>query len=765
MNIKRTISLLLISVLTLSLVHTSPTAKASSDTDWNFNNPIEFYKQMEDAGHKNKFICTNEHIYFAEKSKLASSGTKWKYQTVGYNLKIRNNKSGDEIIIDIARANEGTRDDSKYTAYTAKYVHGNDGFYYGIEVIPYQSILDQCLVKNESLAKKVFADGTVTIIINPIMTKKLYNVVQGGVTEQKTNGKKNGTVKDTPAVSGGENFHLKNSDDLKEFTNFFKSFNKEELTNIVGSAENFNIQLSYYIAPGKTTSSSKYSTKSNGYIDFGSDKTYTEVKLLGKLTLPTVNDLKIECKGYHLKSGKEWIYTKTNKTFKAGGTYYASDIDEGVKKSNTTGNFKANWEPNAYTIKFDKNGGTGSMSNKPVNYDEEISIPQNEFKKTGYEFAGWKVVRGNSTEALTAADYVTSSSMASGTNFIYSDGKLKVKNLTDTNGETVTFVAQWKPKTYKVSLYKGLTKEESASDSSTNNFYSTYGSFFSSNGKDSSKITTITLPTKVGYDFEGYYGNENYTGDKLIVPQSGNVGKINFANTYLTKDTILYAKWKAKTITLTLDANTTGKEGAVVTNALQTFNAIYDEPLPSAATPTTNGYTFKGFFTGKNGQGTCYYTPYMAPTVNVSKFTKNITLYAYWVDEVKPTTKITPESDGWTNSTDNTANGQTDDGYKIIFEANDNGSGIAKMEIYKENVSGTFELIKSSTNVKETITQTNEGIYRYKVVATDKAGNKSVDRFCTIYYDKTSPKIVTATGNMDSLTNVSGTISATDNEE
>ena len=89
-------------------------------------------------------------------------------------------------------------------------------------------------------------------------------------------------------------------------------------------------------------------------------------------------------------------------------------------------------QPTGYTVTFDGNGGSGTMANQSFEYGEEKALTANSFTWTGHDFTGWN----------TKAD-------GSGTS--YTD-KQEVKNLTDTDGGTVTLYAQWEPSTYAVNL-------------------------------------------------------------------------------------------------------------------------------------------------------------------------------------------------------------------------------------------------------------------------------------------------------------------------
>lgn len=91
--------------------------------------------------------------------------------------------------------------------------------------------------------------------------------------------------------------------------------------------------------------------------------------------------------------------------------------------SNTT--IGPEYLPNKYNVKFDGNGATsGKMETYYTYYDEHFTLPENQFKRLGYDFTGWN----------TKAD-----GSGQGYNNIQ-----KVKNLT-TEG-TVVLYAQWKPR-------------------------------------------------------------------------------------------------------------------------------------------------------------------------------------------------------------------------------------------------------------------------------------------------------------------------------
>lgn len=56
------------------------------------------------------------------------------------------------------------------------------------------------------------------------------------------------------------------------------------------------------------------------------------------------------------------------------------------------------------------------------------------------------------------------------------------------------------------------------------------------------------------------------------------------------------------------------------------------QSMPYATAPTKKGYTFGGYYTFRNGQGTKYYSDSMSSSRSWDK-TTNVTLYAYWIED------------------------------------------------------------------------------------------------------------------------------------
>lgn len=112
----------------------------------------------------------------------------------------------------------------------------------------------------------------------------------------------------------------------------------------------------------------------------------------------------------------------------ASATTTAYDDGQSVKNLTTTSggtvNLYAVWQASAYTIKFNKNGGTGTMANLAMTYDVAKALTANAFQRVNYKFVGWAT-----TANATTATY---------------SNKQSVSNLTATPDATVNLYAVWK---------------------------------------------------------------------------------------------------------------------------------------------------------------------------------------------------------------------------------------------------------------------------------------------------------------------------------
>ena len=177
--------------------------------------------------------------------------------------------------------------------------------------------------------------------------------------------------------------------------------------------------------------------------------------------------------------------------------------------------------------------------------------------------------------------------------------------------------------TYYVRTYGKNAKAEAAYNYGTQTSFVLRSITFNSNGgssvgtiypKSGGTATQPSNPTKTGYTFGGWYQEAELTN------------AVNWSST-ITANKTYYAKWTAKTCTVTFDKNSgTGGDNSVT--------ATYGSAMPTITAPTRTGYTFGGYYnseTSNNGTGTKYYNADGTSARNWDvNTTSGQTLYANW---------------------------------------------------------------------------------------------------------------------------------------
>ena len=286
--------------------------------------------------------------------------------------------------------------------------------------------------------------------------------------------------------------------------------------------------------------------------------------------------------GWNTKAdGTGTLFVKTGNANKV--VFTAADIEDGKV------HLYAQWTANGYTVKFDKNGGEGSMENQSFTYDVEQALTANAFTKTGYTFLGWN----------TKAD---------GTGTGYEDGEL-VKNLTSDPDGVVTLYAQWKENSYTVKFDKNGDNVQGKMNSQK----FTYDA--------EAKALTKNKYTRTGYTFTGWNTKADGTGtsyaDEALVRNL-----TAEANGVVT----LYAQWEANRYTVKFDKNSSNAAGTMTD---QSFT--YDEAAKTLNKNTFSrvGYTFAGWNTQADGKGTSYADEALVRNLT-AEANGVVTLYAQW---------------------------------------------------------------------------------------------------------------------------------------
>lgn len=233
--------------------------------------------------------------------------------------------------------------------------------------------------------------------------------------------------------------------------------------------------------------------------------------------------------------------------------------------------YAAGWTPITYYVRFNANGGSGSMENQEMSYDTSCNLNTNQFTRNGYEFKGW----GKSTSDTAVS---------------YSDGD-SVKNLTQAKGGFVDLYAIWWKTTITISF-------------DANGGSGSMSEISAKVGETAVPACSFTAPT--GHSFSYWTCNltpyDYYAGDILT--------ESNFPN----DDCVFKANWKANPVTLTLsvDGNTL------------TQTCYYGTPTTISYMPEKNNYIFAGWSESASSSTVSY-----ASGARIS-LTAPKTLYAVW---------------------------------------------------------------------------------------------------------------------------------------
>lgn len=245
------------------------------------------------------------------------------------------------------------------------------------------------------------------------------------------------------------------------------------------------------------------------YTDAACTKPYTDDKVIGNITLYAGFKANTYTVKFNANSGTGSMsdlamtydqnkaltanaFTKTGYTFKGWATSASGSVaytnSQSVKNlasaQGATVNLYAIWQANGYTVKFNANGGTGSMSDLAMTYDQAKNLTANAFTRKNHAFKGWATSAGGAV--------------------VYNNNQ-SITNLTAANDETINLYAVWELITYNVSFnVDGQTTSTIEVEKNT-------------------AATLPTAPSKEGYNFIGWtlpsgelYNNQAITADTVL---------------------------------------------------------------------------------------------------------------------------------------------------------------------------------------------------------------------------------------------------------
>ena len=208
--------------------------------------------------------------------------------------------------------------------------------------------------------------------------------------------------------------------------------------------------------------------------------------------------------------------TRTGYTF-VNWDYMGNKFNPGDAIPTGWGSFtlKAQWKPNTYTVTYNANNGSGSMSPSTVTYNSNFLTKKNEFTRTGYTFNGWSAKPDGSAGGWGLTD--------SG---VY-ESSVPWK-WTYTND--ITLYAQWKPNTYAQIIQAryqnadGTWGSYSTVKSGNTNYNATYSWSRAADGtyKAASISYTVTQANTKYVDVYRQIYNLKVTGDSGVESISGN---------------------------------------------------------------------------------------------------------------------------------------------------------------------------------------------------------------------------------------------------
>ena len=290
-------------------------------------------------------------------------------------------------------------------------------------------------------------------------------------------------------------------------------------------------------------------------------------------------------------------------------------------------NLTAQWEANAFVLKYDANGGTFANENEgPVSVndlatgthklwakDEKVTDDQ---QPTG-ETAWPTHAQDNNT------DVVMIGWTAEKDTHIYAKGDTApttINKVTITNDD-VTVYAVW-----------GYDTNGNDVPDVNENWYTVAYDSNGGTGKmvdnkspyaENSNVTVLKNTfTKAGHTFTGWNTAKDGKGTAYKAEDTFQI----------TENTTLYAQWKANEYTVKYDAN--GGEGTMTDDKAYQYNANVTVQENAF---TRDGYTFTGWNTAKDGKGTAYKAD------DTFQITENTTLYAQWKENPKYISGFTKE--------------------------------------------------------------------------------------------------------------------------
>ena len=415
----------------------------------------------------------------------------------------------------------------------------------------------------------------------------------------------------------------------------FYGWGEKKSTSIADTSNNVvvpNLSEAYAIitidevTPPNTT----LTLKANGgaWADGSAQKSYT-----GRTETEIIDYVAPVREGYNLTS---WVKeSDANVTWAEG--YYAKEADNGIV-------YVAQWTPVEYDINFYTEQVDGELYNTvKVGYELPITPPAAP-TKVGYDFAGWVDEDGNAADfaagincPLEGADYFATWTPSTNTEY-----KIAVRYFNPTSGENgeyrVTQVKMTGTTGYTVQIVESIpaapdahtiyiTKEELPKVQNGNYIYDEANNTLPKTAVIAPDGSTVIEVNYVGksvtftYDANGGTWEDGTTANKtetntfqfLAAGPGANPTKEGYTfdtwspvftlgTTRLNQNRTYTAKWKANEYEAKFVAVNGALTGAFADGTTEKIVPVpYDSAITAPATPSLDGYSFKGWATTEGG--------------------------------------------------------------------------------------------------------------------------------------------------------------------
>ena len=187
------------------------------------------------------------------------------------------------------------------------------------------------------------------------------------------------------------------------------------------------------------------------------------------------------------------------------------------------------FDTNTYTVKYDSNGGNGSMADTVHKYyksdkmDGVIKLRKNTFTKTGYKFQGWYLTRVINKEIYYLYDnwqWYKEGVQPSGTKKCLYEDERRTSNATTVDKDVITAVAQWSPITYTIK-YDGNGADSGVMENTTHIYHASSAE---------SGVVHLRKNTfkKSGYSFSGWVFSKKINGETYYLYNNGQYNNLQW---------------------------------------------------------------------------------------------------------------------------------------------------------------------------------------------------------------------------------------------